>query len=344
MQQISEVQTSDGMVIQSNSDTQAELEAAVSPEIETPPAIDAKTAVVTPDKDPETGKFTRKQKREDPVTRMKAATAKEAEAKTAAETAKAEREAIAAERDQLRAELEEARKAKTSESAPSQTAFNPALPPASAADWKRYKAMAGAPKPGDFEDPADYPIAMSQFVADVRVHEHQFVQQEATRETRALARATEIRNKITENGAHPEVLEQISPRLLQTPPLSALPTGAPRTFGNYLIEQAFKSENTRQILIHLSNDQEVQRLATLPPDEVVWEIARLDRSFTASPAAASTGTVTKPQPLSQAKPVFSPVAGSATKAASDGPPGDDASEAEVEAYFGPLRKRYRRGR
>lgn len=343
---VSTVKTDDGMTIQSNHQTQAELEAAVLPPVEDKPPIevkepDAKEATAVVDREPETGKFTRKQKREDPVVRMKAATAKEAEAKSERDAIAERAAANEQELLKVKAELESLR----STAAPKPAAEVPrmTLAPATVQDWQRYKAMPDYPKKEDYGD--DYPAAVAQFVSDMRAQEHHFAQEETTRETRAMARATEVRNKITDNGANEAILQQINPRLLHTPPIEALPRGVKPTFGHYLVSQAFKSKNTGQVLLHLSNEQEVQRLATLPPDEVVWEIARIDASFSsASPAAVATGTVTKPQSFSQAKPVFSPVAGSATQAAHDGPPGDDASDAEVEAYYAPLRKRFTRGR
>ncbi len=354
MNQISEVTTSDGMTISSNSDTQEELEAAVLPPVEDAPAAKDhadKSAAPVVDREPDTGKFTRKQKREDPIVRMKAATAKEAAAKTERDSIAERAAANEAELLKVRAELESLKSsAPPTKAEPLRMTMAPATPQ----DWQRYKAMAGYPKKEDF-DPADYPAAVSQFVSDVRYHERESQQFETQRLTQSEQRAKDIGAKIANdqewhayrsgNIAQAGVLAQINPRLLHTPPLSALPAGTKATFGNYLVEQAFKSKNTGHVLLHLSNEQEVQRLATLPPDEVVWEIARIDASApSASPAAVPTGTVTKPSPMSQAKPVFSPVAGSATKAASDGPPGDDATEAEVEAYYAPLRQRYRRGR
>ena len=317
--------TDDGVTVLSNSDTQEELEASVAPIAEPTPSAE-------PDAAPRdtTGKFqSRGKKRDDPVTRMADATAKEA-------AAKRERDEAISERDRLRAELA------TRQAAPPQAAPLP-LPPANATDWQRYQAMPTAPKQDQFTKTEDWLVAMNLFVADTRYAELRAVEQGRAADTQRVevsqSRARTVYDKITLNGTDTDVLNQISPSIVNTPPMSALPRGVKPTFGNFIIEQAFKSDHPREILLHLSNEQEVQRLAMLPPDEVVRSLALFDANVSRT-SAAPTGTAAM-RSVSQAKPVFKPVAGSAQTPTGDEPPGDDASDAAHDAYWAKQRRKYR---
>ncbi len=138
----------------------------------------------------------------------------------------------------------------------------------------------------------------------------------------------------------PDLLSKIDPRLLQTKALSALAPDERPTFGNFLVEQVLKSEHPTKLLMHLSNETEIQRLAALDPDRVIRELARIEYDLngaTSRPAVPATST-------SHAKPPVKPLGGSPPVDA-DEPPGDDASDDEHLAYYNrkDLARQRRRG-
>ena len=137
-----------------------------------------------------------------------------------------------------------------------------------------------------------------------------------------------------------EFLSKIDPRLLSTTALSKLEPHDRPTFGNFLVEQIFKSEHPTRLMLHLSNEQEVSRLAQLDPDRVIRELARIEYDLngaTSRPAVPATST-------SHAKPPVKPLGGSPPVDA-DEPPGDDASDDEHLAYYNrkELARQRRRG-
>ncbi len=137
----------------------------------------------------------------------------------------------------------------------------------------------------------------------------------------------------------PEFLSKVDPRLMQTKALSALGPDDRPTFGNFLVEQVFKSDHPAKLMLHLT-DAEVTRLARLDPDRVIRELARIEYDLngaTSRPAAQAT-------PTSHAKPPVKPLGGSPPIDA-DEPPGDDASDDEHLAYYNrkDLARQRRRG-
>jgi hypothetical protein len=118
--------------------------------------------------------------------------------------------------------------------------------------------------------------------------------------------------KFTERvaGLDHDTLARIEPKLLYGPqaiPISALPPGQQPTFGNFLAEIVLKSEHPKDLLLHLSDRTIVQRLATLPPDDVIRELAR----FEARLEAADSGPVPMAKPsVSQAKKPIQPLGSS----------------------------------
>ncbi len=125
-----------------------------------------------------------------------------------------------------------------------------------------------------------------------------------------------------------EFLSKIDPRLLSTTALSKLEPHDRPTFGNFLVEQIFKSEHPTRLMLHLSNESEVSRLAQLDPDRVIRELARIEYDLN----GASLRPAVPVPSTSHAKPPVKPLGGSPPVDA-DEPPGDDASDDEHLAYY-----------
>lgn len=122
-------------------------------------------------------------------------------------------------------------------------------------------------------------------------------------------------------------------------PLSALRPGEKGDYRHALADVVLHSDRPVEMMIELSKDATVQRLAALPPDAFYRAIGGIDQSL----VVASNGPIAKPVKLSAASPPTKPL-GSSPVAATPEPPGEDATEAEYEAYWGPRRKQVRRGR
>ena len=90
------------------------------------------------------------------------------------------------------------------------------------------------------------------------------------------------------------------------------------------------------MLLHLSNPDEIQRLATLPPLHVMRELARIDVGHGAAPAAPAP----KAPILSKAKPPIQPLGSSSV--ATDEPPDPANFEAHVRYWYAQDRKGRRR--
>lgn len=275
------------------------------------PVLEQEPAVAAERNTDGTFKAKEKKPRNDPQARIDEITAKHREA---------ERRADAAER-----ELQALRRPTTVE--PPKTAIAP--PVTAIADWERYKAMPEAPKLDAFQSYEDWQTALAVFVADARYDERRDSERQAEARTRREAADADRAKGFTERwtaaqAADPEFIKQVDPRLLETPRLSALPLGTKATFGNFLVEQLFDADHPKELALHLSNPETVQRLATLPPETVIRELAKFDASV-GTPAASSTGPAVPP-PASKAKPVFKPVTGSAQ--IGDGLTADDSTPIE----------------
>lgn len=336
---------SDGIEISSNEGTQEELEASLeAPEPEPKGVADKLVDAVIEDR---TGKPAEEKKarnrRDDPQEAVKSAVAKQREAER--------------ERDSIKAELEAARKDNQ------QPKPRPEPPPPTP---PRSEPARPAPSPAEDPEPDPAAFAEGQFdrgylkaqarwEARQEFREQQRATEQFAVQQRALALDQEQVQQFTTKlqtaqaedpqfAAHVKaaVLREgpspVDVRLLETPRLSALKPGERATFGNFLVEQVFHSEHPKDLILYLSNVAEVQRLSQLPPDQVIREIARFEASLS-RPAAATPAPAPAP-PRSQARPPIRPVGGSA-QVANDEPPGDDASEAEHEAYYGPRRVKYR---
>lgn len=279
--------------------------------------------------------------RNDPQARVEAATAKEAQAKR-------EREETLRENASLKARLE-ALERRQPDVPRGTSAVEPAAEkPKEQPDHLRYKALPGYPKLGDFtgEDAfEDWMVAKDLFIADQRFEERTARQQQETsqREQQAseAAHATAFAERLGKTAEERQVfIDSIDPRLANTPRITALRPGETATFGNYLVEQIYRSESPKELMLHFTaHPDDVQRLATLPPLQVMREIGKLEATLAPPAASPKTGTA-EPPPRSKASPPIQPVKGS-SQHASDEPPGDDASEEAHDAYWSKQRVRFR---
>lgn len=312
--------TIDGMTISTNAETQEALNTnfAPVPEPEKPsePPIDAAKLPVA-DKKP----------RHDPRARVEEATGQAAQAKRERDEARAERDTFKARIDALEARA------------------NAPRPPEPVAEKKetvqaehaRYRAMPGFPKLTEFQgDDAfeDWLVAKDLFIADRRYDErrHSENQQIAAQrnEQSEAERRTTFQSKI---GATPEerqaFIETIDPRLASIPRLSALPADEKASFGNFLVEQIYRSEAPKELLTHFTaHPDDVQRLSTLHPMQVIREMGKLEAQLTQAAASTTTGTAPAP-PMSKARPPITPVKGPSQSPALD----DDSDEMPVEEFF-----------
>jgi hypothetical protein len=119
--------------------------------------------------------------------------------------------------------------------------------------------------------------------------------------------ATKFTERLTAADAEdPGFMDRVHPKLAGAKPISALAPGERPTFANFLAEQVFRSEHPRDLMLHLSDEAEVQRLATLPPDDVIRDLARFEaRLGAASPAAPAPSVA-----VSHAKPPIQPLGSS----------------------------------
>lgn len=122
-------------------------------------------------------------------------------------------------------------------------------------------------------------------------------------------------------------------------PLSALSKGETGDFRNALAQVVLESDRPVEMMLELGKDEHLQRLRTLPPDAFYQAIGEIKQSL----AVAHNGPIAKPVRLSAASKPTKPL-GSSPVAAQDEPPGEDASEAEYEAYWAPRRKKVLRAR
>lgn len=347
--------SSDGLTVQSSDGTSEELQAELQPVAAAADApehdqesedAEAAPAVVKPAAKP----------RNNPIARMEEATAKEAAAKRDAEAARRETAELRQRLDALERPKPEVAKPETKQ-----------------AEYKRYRAMPDAPKLGEFDgDEAleDWNAAFALFVADKRWEEHRDRERRESIQESEQSRESEYERTVTAKiqaaiKAEPGFLDRIDPILTQTDKLSAIKqdtdgsfyvyrpnsrgewhkSPVPRpTFGNWLVEQIYRSGPVKELLEYFNDDiidgkKEAQRLAALPPDSALREFGQIIARLT--PAAAPL--VSGPAPTvksSVAKPPIRPERGSA-QVGSDEPPGEDASDAEHEAYWGPRRAKLR---
>lgn len=323
---------SDGITLESSSATEAELrttfglpdaaEAVPVADSEddaaaASPQASAGTESATPDADaPEEPKKLDKRTREG----RKASIQAEIDELTATKhTTRRELEAAQQELASLRAELTKLQKPAAPAPAPTQPAAKFAFP--------EYQAWEAEHKGASYEDYID-----ARQDARYRFNTEQEQRQQAlTAKTQAFeSRAAKFSQRFAAaKASDPEFVHNVDPRLLETPALSALPEGQAPTFGNFLVEQILDSEHPKELLVYLSNEAEVQRLATLPPNQVIRALASFEARLDAAPAKATSGPVSVVKPQSQAPPPVKPLG--ATPAVPDD---DEYSDDEpVERYF-----------
>lgn len=220
------------------------------------------------------------------------------------------------------------------------------------AGWERFKTMPGAPRLGEFEGETafeDFLVAQSAFVAEKFYETRQATERQSAQQSQQEAAEMEhyrgFEKKLHEAvAADPDFLSTIDPRLTDTYRLSMLPAGQTPTFGNWLVEQIYRAEPVKELLVHFSNETEVQRLMTLQrergTDAATREFMRLEARLSPAAAPAPSTPAPKPTLVSHAKPPIRVERGSA-QVGSDGPPGDDASDADHEAYYAKVRAKYR---
>lgn len=287
--------THDGVTIESNTETADEIRTALGIEA---PVVEPETPAVEAKGKP----------RNDPRARVEQATATAAEAKRERDEAKAETARLNA----RIAELE--------------------------AKSKPEPAKAPAAKPAGDPEPTVDQFDTYELFVDARARwaarqewdsrEQQRTEHETLQRREHVNR--EMDRKFAEDyhkilAEEPDFESRVDPRLLNVPRLSALADPSEATFGNFLVERVFKATHKKEMLLHLSNLETVQRLATLPADEVIGELAYFDRSIG---AASPGGPAPTPPAVSKAKPPIQPLGSSHVASADDGPPGDDATDDE----------------
>lgn len=255
--------------------------------------------------------------RDDPRARMLEATQKEAAAKREARERAAEAQRLAQENAQLRERLESLSRGETPEKgAPARQEARGA--PAGADDDPE-------PKEEDFEAYNDYVKANARWEARQewksleakRAREAKIAQAQGEIKERAVAFADRM-EKAQESGL--EFKEEFLSNFLEIHPASLVPPQYRRPL-HYLAEEVWESEYAPQLIHHLQENKDVlQRLATLPPDKIVREIARIEAKFGSD--AATTATASKPYVGKAPHPVR-PVTGAPT-VAKEGL-GDDSS-------------------
>lgn len=339
--------SSDGLTVQSSDGTSEELQAELQPVAAAADAPVHETGHENEDTEAAPAVVAKAGKpRNSPIARMEEATAKEAAAKRDAEAARRETAELRQRLDALERPKPEAAKPETKQ-----------------AEWKRYRAMPDAPKLGEFDgDEAleDWNAAMALFIADKRYEERRTIETQETRDEQAKQslnqKLVSVREKLdAAEASEPGFLAEVA-SLMNTPPISAfygrdgklIPNlrdsqGRPVTpsIENWVIEQIMHSPIPDKMLRHFAKDGEIQRLKALHPDpeDGLREFLRIEARLTPAAAPQASGPAQTVK-SSVAKPPIRPERGSA-QVGSDEPPGEDASDAEHEAYWGPRRAKLR---
>ena len=172
---------------------------------------------------------------------------------------------------------------------------SPAVDQPTDADYKRYRAMPGAPKASEFEDLDDYAAAMGYFIAnhvakdsfgrlfDERTQQSE-AQYEQERRFESMAHgAADLMD--AEKASDPEIIDRIDPRWKALPALTMLPPGQAPTPAQFIKDRAiFHSRHPLKVSEALTREDsaELRRLARLSPDLIIREVAYLDASFSGS--------------------------------------------------------------
>lgn len=307
--------THDGMTVESSSQTADQIrEAFEIPDavVETAPpadAVDAPPAEVKPNP------------RKDPRARVEQATATAAEAKRERDEAKAEA-----------AELKTRLAALEARQAPKVEPTKPVLPPVEA-----------KPTVDQFDNYEDFVEARARWASRQEWNEREQLRLEHQASQAREHTVREVDRQFSERynavlAEDPDFPSKVDPRLLNTPRSGVLKDPSQATFGNFLVERVFKAAHPKEMLLHLSDIATVQRLATLPPDEVIGELAYFDRSIG---AASPSGPAPIAPPVSKAKAPIQPL-GSSHVTAPDAEPGDDAPIEQHIKYWNNAEKKQKR--
>lgn len=181
--------------------------------------------------------------------------------------------------------------------------------PVTQAEYKRYLALADAPKLDDFDSISEHTAAMALFIADKRWAEHSETARTQA-ESQALTesqrqRADGFAGRMKEaSTADPEFWNAVSPDVANLRPLSDLRQGEPAGPLNLVAEELLTSPVAPTLMRELSKPGALARLEagpdslkTLPPAQraqeharwIVREIGKLEaRAADAQPAPAAT--------------------------------------------------------
>lgn len=121
----------------------------------------------------------------------------------------------------------------------------------------------------------------------------------------------------------PEFWSKLSPAVVNLRPSGSLEPGERPTALTAIADVIFTSEHTTDLMLHFSeHPKDLQRLSTLPPNQLFREMGKLEAQFT-RPAAAPSGPAAKPLPVSHAAPPIKPVGSTASAGAEPDPLSDD---------------------
>lgn len=332
--------TRDGITVTSNTGTADSLKAEVD-------GLDAALSAREEPARGDGGKFTAKEKRENPVARMNDATAKEAEAKR-------ERDEARAENARLKADLEAARRPAQ------QPVAEPPKPQARAveqpaedapphpADAEKYPA--GEYDPKYLEDRIDWGVrtglSRAQQANDARQsRERQVSGVEAkmgdySKRVGAEFPDVEARNAFLET-LKPEIAA-LRPSYVEALLNKDFDPRAPLAPQHVIADQIIEFEKPAAALAYLNAHADFfQRLLTLHPIAIVREMGKLEERLSGSAAAPPTRTAPEPA-VSKARPPVQRV--ESAPIVSDDPPGDDATDEQHVAYMNRKEAAARRGR
>jgi hypothetical protein len=117
------------------------------------------------------------------------------------------------------------------------------------------------------------------------------------RQTAQQQRTEKVRGQIaTKVAADPEFLTKVKPEILDLKPFDALAPGEPAGPLNAIAEEILDSAVTAELLLHFSeHPEDLQRLSTLAPRDLIREFGKLEARLDTSSTAA-TPTPAKPHP------------------------------------------------
>lgn len=321
--------TADGFTVESNFETAEELAAALPTTADPTQSTPSTSATAEAPR--------RRNRRADPTIAVSAAVGRQREAERLAADSAARIAALEAEN----IELKKPKQPVPVTAAPAYPSAplaqpQPVAPAPTEAAYKRYQAMADAPKPEQFTGENafyEYQYAVGQFIAEKTVSETMQrmsdgarIQKEREKFTTRIASETEkdptFPQRLNAVDATGRPIVPIDTRII--PWLHAHPMGA-------------------DVMVHLVNNPNVaQQIAMLPPVDQIGQIGGIVATLKAQSAAASLPASARPA-ISQAKPPTKRVVG-APPAATDEPPDDNASDEAHEAYWGPRRQEIRSAR